>query len=207
MHKQSKKCNAIVLLGDFYKKYIQGASGKSVLFLNACIYPCNGRTRLSKVPLETYRSQEEFDVFHVSIGHSELWLERFEWWEANFFERHFHAPTPLFAPLNFFLLQFLRFPVINIPFIGIRQKEFLNFIEKHGRYELLNVKNCFFLGGGVNFWAFSANWQFWDTWKKYLKMIWTPFLFSSLLSILSNGENNDLEDKSSHLPYILAPQK
>ena len=58
-----------------------------------------------------------------------------------------HRP-PLFAPLNFFLLQFLRFPVINIPFIGIRQKEFLNFIEKHGRYELLNVKNCFFLGGG-----------------------------------------------------------
>ena len=57
-----------------------------------------------------------------------------------------HRP-PLFAPLNFFLLQFLRFPVINIPFIGIRQKEFLNFIEKHGRYELLNVKNCFFGGG------------------------------------------------------------
>ena len=83
----------------------------------------------------------------MSIGHSELWLEQFEWWEANFYERHFHTPTPLFAPLNFFLLQFLRFPVINIPFIGIRQKEFLNFIEKHGRYELLNVKNCFFWGG------------------------------------------------------------
>ena len=130
---------------------IQGSAGKSGQFWNACIYPCNGRTRLSKVPLETYRSQEEFDVFHVSIGHSELWLEQFEWWEANFYERHFHTPTPLFAPLNFFLLQFLRFPVINIPFIGIRQKEFLNFIEKHGRYELLNVKNCFFLGGGLIF--------------------------------------------------------
>ena len=142
----------------------------------------------------------------MSIGHSELWLEQFEWWEANFYERHFHAPTPLFAPLNFFLLQFLRFPVINIPFIGIRQKEFLNFIEKHGRYELLNVKNCFFWGGG-NFWAFSANWQFWDTWKKYLKMIWTPFLFSSFLFIMSKGENNDLEGKSSHLPYFLAPKK
>ena len=162
--------------------HVQGSAGKSGQFWNACIYPCNGRTRLSKVPLETYRSQEEFDVFHVSIGHSELWLEQFEWWEANFYERHFHAPTPLFAPLNFFLLQFLRFPVINIPFIGIRQKEFLNFIEKHGRYELLNVKNCFFWGG-VNFWAFLANWQFWDTWKKYLKMICIPFLFYSFLSI------------------------
>ena len=38
-------------------------------------------------------------------------------------------------------------------------------------------------------------------------MIWTPFLFSSFLSILSKGENNDLEGKSSHLPYFLAPQK
>ena len=45
--------------------YDMGASCKSVQFLNACIYPCNGRTRLSKVPLETYRSHEEFDVFHV----------------------------------------------------------------------------------------------------------------------------------------------
>ena len=32
----------------------------------------------ARYTLETYRSQEEFDVFHVSIGHSELWLEQFE---------------------------------------------------------------------------------------------------------------------------------
>ena len=63
---------------DAINSYLQGASGKSVLFLNACIYPCNGRTRLSKVPLETYRSQEDFDVFHVSIGHSEPSLEQFD---------------------------------------------------------------------------------------------------------------------------------
>ena len=68
--------------------HIQGASGKSVLFLNACIYPCNGRTRLSKVPLETYRSQEDFDVFHVSIGHSELSLEQFEIFLKIYPERH-----------------------------------------------------------------------------------------------------------------------
>ena len=156
---------------------IQGSAGKSGQFWNACIYPCNGRTRLSKVPLETYRSQEEFDVFRVSIGHSELWLEQFEWWEANFYERHFHAPTPLFAPLNFFLLQFLRFPVINIPFIGIRQKEFLNFIEKHGRYELLNVKNCFFLRSLIfeHFWQIIDNFETPE--KDTRRWFWPHFLF------------------------------
>ena len=65
-----------------------GCSGKCVLFLNACIYPCNGRTRLSKVPLETYRSQEDFDVFHVSIGQSELLLEQFEIFLKIYPERH-----------------------------------------------------------------------------------------------------------------------
>ena len=48
------------------------------LFQIACIYLCNGRTRLSKVLLETHRSHKDFDVFHVSIGHSELLLEQFE---------------------------------------------------------------------------------------------------------------------------------
>ena len=67
---------------------VQGASGKSVQFLNACTYPCNGRTRLSKVPLETYRSQKEFDVFNVSIGHSELSLEQFEIFLKIYPERH-----------------------------------------------------------------------------------------------------------------------
>ena len=43
--------------------HIQGPHGKLRLFLIACIYPCNGRTRPSKVPLETYRSHEDFDVF------------------------------------------------------------------------------------------------------------------------------------------------
>ena len=39
---------------------------------NACIYPCNCRNEPSKVPLEAYRSHEDFDVFHVQIGHSKL---------------------------------------------------------------------------------------------------------------------------------------
>ena len=89
---------------------IQGASGKSVLFLNACIYPCNGRTRLSKVPLETYRSQKDFDVFHVSIGHSEPSLEQFDRWEANFYARHFHAPTPPIFATDFFPSSIFKVP-------------------------------------------------------------------------------------------------
>ena len=186
---------------------IQGSAGKSGQFWNACIYPCNGRTRLSKVPLETYRSQEEFDVFHVSIGHSELWLEQFEWWEANFYERHFHAPTPPICATEFFSSSVFKVPSYQYTFYWYTPKGISKFYWKTWKIWTFECQKLFFFGGGVNFWAFSANWQFWDTWKKYLKMIWTPFLFSSLLSILSNGENNDLEDKSSHLPYILAPQK
>ena len=60
------KMKLLRLKNDILKMYIiQGAYGKSGIFLIACIYPCNGRTRPSKVPLETYRSQEDFDVFHV----------------------------------------------------------------------------------------------------------------------------------------------
>ena len=70
---------------------------------------------------------------------------------SKFLRASFSHNDPPICATEFFFLQFLRFPVINIPFIGIRQKEFLNFIEKHGRYELLNVKNCFFLGGGLIF--------------------------------------------------------
>ena len=74
------------------ERTVQDASGKSGQFSNACIYPCNGRNRLSKVPLETYRSHEDFDVFHVSIGHSELILEHFEIFLKIYPERHGLSP-------------------------------------------------------------------------------------------------------------------
>ena len=48
----------------------------------ACIYPCDGCTRTSKVPLEAYRSHKDFDVFHVQIGHSKLQQEQFDRKEA-----------------------------------------------------------------------------------------------------------------------------
>ena len=79
----------------------------------------------------------------MSIGHSELLLEQFEIGLKIYSGRN---RLPLFAPLIFFSSNFKKLPVIDIPFIVIRQKEFLNFIEKHGRYELLNVKKISFFG-------------------------------------------------------------
>ena len=70
---------------------------------NACIYPCNCRNEPSKVPLEAYRSHEDFDVFHVQIGHSEPLLEQFDRRRANFVVCR---RPPRFAPLNIFFFKF-----------------------------------------------------------------------------------------------------
>ena len=65
---------------------------------NACIYPCNCRNEPSKVPLEAYRSHEDFDVFHVQIGHSKLQQEQFDRKEANSFRApHFLAILAIFG--------------------------------------------------------------------------------------------------------------
>ena len=62
----------------------------------------------------------------MSIGHSELLLEQIEIFLKIYPERH---RLPLFAPLIFISSNFKKLPVIDIPFIVILQKEFLNFIE------------------------------------------------------------------------------
>jgi len=58
-------------------------------------------------------------------------------------------------------MHFKKLPVIDIPFIVIRQKEFLNFIEKHGRYKLLNVKKNLYWGGLIfeHFWQIIDNFE------------------------------------------------
>ena len=69
--------------------YSTGCARYSVTFCqpsqNCCIFPKNGRTGPSKVPIEPYSSHEHFDVFRGSIGHTEPPLERFDRRQANFF--------------------------------------------------------------------------------------------------------------------------
>ena len=143
----------------------------------------------------------------MSIGHSELWLEQFEWWEANFYERHFHAPTPPICATEFFSSSVFKVPSYQYTFYWYTPKGISKFYWKTWKIWTFECQKLFFLGGGVIFEHFRQIDNFETPEKKYLKMIWTPFLFSSFLSILSKGENNDLEGKSSHLPYFLAPQK
>ena len=122
----------------------------------------------------------------------------------------FVAKSPIFAPLYFYFFKFKKTPFIGIPFIFIRQKEFLNFFEKQGRYELLNVKNWLFFSNfdSFNFLAFLANYrQFLDSWKRYLKTILTCFLFFTFLSILSKAKNNHLGGKKFISSLLFGPPK
>ena len=55
---------------------IQGADFKLSRALFYHIYPCNGRTGLSKVSLEPHESKEDFDMSRAKIGHSKLSQEQ-----------------------------------------------------------------------------------------------------------------------------------
>ena len=90
----------------------------------ACIYPCDGRTRTSKVPSEAYRSHEDFDVFHVQIGHSEPLLEQFDRRRANF---SVGCQLPPFCATEYFFSDFKSFKF----FIHLLSKSAENFIEIH----------------------------------------------------------------------------
>ena len=123
----------------------------------------------------------------------------------------FVLPTPpVLRHWIFFFLQLLKLPVIYIPFIEKRQKEFLNFVKKQRRYELLNVKKpvIFKLFDSFKFLAFLANyWQFSNSKKIYLEMIWTSFLFSSFISILSKTEKKSWKGKKVSFSLLFRPPK
>ena len=87
----------------------------------------------------------------MSIGHSELWLEQFELWEANFYERHFHALTLPICSTEFFSSSIIKVPSYQYTFYWYTPKGISKFYWKTWKIWTFECQKLFFFGGGLIF--------------------------------------------------------